>query len=244
MTCFPMRYRKSVLFWDSEPYRAILIQASTIHVVSIFQLDSEPGAEVATTVLPSAPVAPVDHMFLIEEVPARPTEVQPAVTEVQQLLTEVQQPVTEAQPQEAEVAGPAVEALPSVAEVADERLVLSQTEVLLPTEAAVAGALPFPSEEVLPAVTEAQLLVENPVPVTEAQVAVVVTDGQLVVTEGQVVLTEGQASVTEGQVAAAVTEGSDAPEAVAALRDVPTPSVDFGLIQEVTGVQRDEPVSS
>jgi hypothetical protein len=50
--------------------------------------------------------------------------------------------------------------------------------------------------------------------------------------------------VTEADVAA-VAGGEAATEAAAPLlRDVPTPSVDFGLIQEVTGVQRDEAASS
>ena len=50
--------------------------------------------------------------------------------------------------------------------------------------------------------------------------------------------------LTEAQLAVAVGETATETVAAALLRDVPTPSVDFGLIQEVTGVQRDEVVSS
>jgi hypothetical protein len=50
--------------------------------------------------------------------------------------------------------------------------------------------------------------------------------------------------VAETTAAAATEAAVPGEEAVAALRDVPTPSVDFGLIQEVTGVLREEPASS
>jgi hypothetical protein len=50
--------------------------------------------------------------------------------------------------------------------------------------------------------------------------------------------------VAETTAAAATEAAAPGDEAVAALRDVPTPSVDFGLIQEVTGVLREEPASS
>jgi hypothetical protein len=139
-----------------------------------------------TTVSPpppaAAPAAPAaaaaaDHMFMIEEVPARSTEVPAPATETQQpLLIEVTQPA----------APPADDQIP------------------VTTESIVS----------LPATEEEAKREDLPVPVAETT-------------------------------AAAATEAAvPGEEAVATLREVPTPSVDFGLIQEVTGVLREEPASS
>jgi hypothetical protein len=143
-----------------------------------------------TTVAPppaaaAAPAAAADHMFMIEEVPARSTEVPAPATETQQPpLIEIQQPL-------GEVTQPAA---PS-----------SDDE----------SPIPLTTESILSPATEEEAKREDlPVPVAETTAA------------------------------AATEAAAPGDETVAALRDVPTPSVDFGLIQEVTGVLREEPASS
>ncbi len=143
-----------------------------------------------TTVAPPPPPAAdaaaaaasaADHIFMIEEVPARSTEVPAPATETQQpSLIEVQQPLAEVTP------------------AADESPIPVTTKSIIS----------------LPATEEEAKREDLPVPAAETTAA------------------------------AATEAAAPGDEAVAALRDVPTPSVDFGLIQEVTGVLREEPASS
>jgi hypothetical protein len=139
-----------------------------------------PAAAAADDAAPAAAAA-ADHMFMIEEVPARSTEVPAPATDTQQPpLIEVQQPLGE------------------VTQPAD-----------------VESPIPVTTESIVSPATEEEAKREDlPVPVAETTAA------------------------------AATEAAAPGDEAVAALRDVPTPSVDFGLIQEVTGVLREEPASS
>jgi hypothetical protein len=136
------------------------------------------AADAAAAAAPAA-----DHMFMIEEVPARSTEVPAPATETQQPLIEVSQPA--AQPAD----------------------------------------------------------VESPIPVTtESIVTPTATEEDEVPQEAK--REDLPVPVAETTAAAATEAAAPVDEAVAALRDVPTPSVDFGLIQEVTGVLREEPPAS
>jgi hypothetical protein len=111
------------------------------------------------------------------------------------------------------------------------------------------------TEAPAPATETQQPLIEVQQPLTEvSQPAAPPADDQIPVTTESIVslpATEEEAKredlpVPAAETTASATEAAAAPgeEAVAALRDVPTPSVDFGLIQEVTGVLREEPASS
>jgi hypothetical protein len=146
------------------------------------------AAALAAAAAAAAAAPAADHMFMIEEVPARSTEVPASATETQQpSLIEIQQPL-------AEVTQPAA---PS-----------SDDE----------SPIPVTTESIVSPATEEEAKREDlPVPAAETTAAAA---------------TEAAVPVEKGD------------EAVAALRDVPTPSVDFGLIQEVTGVLREEPPAS
>jgi hypothetical protein len=89
-----------------------------------------------------------------------------------------------------------------------------------------------PLAEVTPAADE------SPIPVTTKSII------SLPATEEEAKREDLPVPAAETTAAAATEAAAPGDEAVAALRDVPTPSVDFGLIQEVTGVLREEPASS
>ena len=140
------------------------------------------------------------------------------IEEVPVRPTEIQpQPLTEAPQPLTEAAQPVTDAPQPVVEAATPVAALPEEPLQREAEAAA------PTESV----TEAQ---PAPVPVTEAQPPAPVV---VPVTEAE----EPPAPIAEA--AGAATEA-----VVAALRDVPTPSVDFGLIQEVTGVLREEQAAS
>ena len=90
-----------------------------------------------------------------------------------------------------------------------------------------------------PAVTEAVASLEELIRQGDVAVPVLSAEALSASTEAPQLV-----PLTEAQLAVAVGETATETVAAALLRDVPTPSVDFGLIQEVTGVQRDEVVSS
>jgi hypothetical protein len=187
---------------STDIYFYLILHSLKLYLsTSLFQLTEQlmttvappPAAADAAALAAAAPAAAAaaaaDHMFMIEEVPARSTEAPAPATETQQPpLTEVQQPL-------AEVSQPA-------APPADDQIPVTTESIVSP---------PATEEEEVPQEAKREDL---PVPVAETTAA------------------------------AATEAAAPGEEAVAALRDVPTPSVDFGLIQEVTGVLREEPPAS
>ena len=119
------------------------------------------------------------------------------------------------------------------------QLVTEAQQLVTEAQQLVTEAQQLVTEAQQPAVTEAVASLEELIRQGDVAVPVLSAEALSASTEAPQLV-----PLTEAQLAVAVGETATETVAAALLRDVPTPSVDFGLIQEVTGVQRDEVVSS
>ena len=119
------------------------------------------------------------------------------------------------------------------------QLVTEAPQLVTEAQQLVTEAQQLVTEAQQPAVTEAVASLEELIRQGDVAVPVLSAEALSASTEAPQLV-----PLTEAQLAVAVGETATETVAAALLRDVPTPSVDFGLIQEVTGVQRDEVVSS